>query len=145
METSQKEKLLGQWWKARLAHEATMLQDAQQTLAQDRAATKAHLENAHGRPLETPEDDMGIHIGDSIVHQAPKASKLATAALVGASLLGGGVGAAGVGALFGLFNKTPVAEQPAQPKWEAMEFDIEWKVWPDGKASHKVTPVPPKQ
>lgn len=117
MEASQKEKILGQWWKTRLAHEAAMLQDAAQVLAQDRAATKAHIENTQGRPMETPQsEDMGIHIGDQITTHLPPAaksiSKLALAGIVAAALGAGGAGALGLVSL--LKSTAPIVAQPAQ-------------------------------
>jgi hypothetical protein len=55
-----------EWARTRLAHEAVMLQDAQQTLALDRARTSAHQREFLGSAFVEPAADM-IHIGD--VHQ----------------------------------------------------------------------------
>lgn len=136
MEATAKEKLLGQWWKTRLAHEAMMLQDAQQTLKQDRAATKAHTENTHGRPMETENDDM-IHIGDHVTVQQPAqakggVSKLAAAGLVAASLLGGGAVVAG------LMNH---AQQPTASPMKASEYDVRFKLKWDGKEWKELEPT----
>lgn len=90
--------LLDKWAKVRLAHEAMMVQDAQEQLAQSRRAVSEHYK-ANG--FDMPDEDMGsIHIGDQYTTPAPAApapaalSGLAKAGIVtaGALALGGGAG-----------------------------------------------------
>lgn len=138
METTASEKLLGQWWKLRLGHEAMMLQDAQQLLKQDRAGTKAHVENTNGRPMENETDDM-IHIGDRVTHvEAPAkggVSKLAAAGLVAASLVGG-AGLAGLMHTQREALRSPPAIAPAK-----QEYDVRFKIKWDGKEWKEIEPT----
>lgn len=123
-------KLTEQWAKTRLAHQAMMLSDAQQTLSINRENLKAHHEMTNGSP-PNPKEDM-IHIGD-VIQNLPKAeavkpglSKLAIAAMVAAGLATGG----GAGLLLpmlasNLFNTNNITNQKSI---EPQEFEIEWQL-----------------
>ena len=114
-----------------LAHQAMMLDDAQQLLAINRQQVKAHGRMMCDLP-QLPEDNMGIHIGD--VHVAPQtASAKAGLGMLGKLLIGsaisagllatGGAGALGLAALL-----KPAAAVVAP----AVEVDIPWQ-WQDGR------------
>lgn len=89
--------LLEKWGRTRLAHEAVMLQDAQDLLTQQRKAVAAHHQN---NGLTGADDDVGnIIVGDTTINHAPPQQKpglsgLAKAGIVAAAAaaLGGGVG-----------------------------------------------------
>lgn len=149
--------MLGRWAKGllglRVAHEAAMLQDSAGVLKDARQAVKSHQDMVAAdwkKQLTSEvqaigangEDDMGIHVGDKIEHHhhtpphppKPGAGKLATAALVTAAVLGGGLGAA---ALTGQLwprqpstNETSPAAPAAKPTAKPQEY--EWQMRIDG-------------
>lgn len=90
MPSSLDEKVLGQWARARLAHEAVMLEDAQAVLRQARAGVRGHH-----RTSAEPESESMIHIGDLVQHHHPPQpsgiGQFAKAA-IGAGLLATGLG-----------------------------------------------------
>lgn len=89
--------LLERWSRIRMGHEAVMLQDAQELLAQQRKAVTAHHQN---NGLSAPSEDMGdIILGDTTINHAPPQARpvlsgLAKAgiALAAGAALGGGIG-----------------------------------------------------
>ena len=89
---------LKKWAGIRMAHEAVMMQDAQEILRLNRDGIKHHQTNMATMPgdKQTAEDDMGnIRVGDEIhYHQQQQAanglSSLAKMGLVGAGLAIGG-------------------------------------------------------
>ena len=64
------------WARARLAHEALMLEDTQALLRQSRELTRAHA-RAMGLEVPEQEDDEMIHIGD-LYQQTPATQDSAT-------------------------------------------------------------------
>lgn len=141
-----------QWAGLKLAHEALMLDDAQAVLAEDRRATRAHrdqmaLSNAPP-PAPASEGEMGIHVGDQIVHQAPVAAggglpRWAATALTVAGLLGGGGLGVGVASLL----RPPALPAPQQPQQQPQqpprdrELRVRWWM-EDGQLKSIVEPIP---
>lgn len=94
--------LLDKWARLRMGHEAVMLKDAQEVLAQQRQTVAAH-QRANG--LQGSDDDVGnIIIGDQTINHAPAQQQPAAKgmsplakALIGGAIatgLGGGIGGA---------------------------------------------------
>ncbi len=116
--------------KLRQAHQAVMLEDAQQLLQQNRAQNRAHARMVGENPAMPDEDPSMIHIGD-YVQQAPAPStghRWAAPAMAGLGLL------AGAGAAAVLLNKpAPVPPTVLAPVTQPVEFDkIEQQLQPDG-------------
>ena len=139
------------WFGLKIAHDALMMNDAQKLLDIERQAVARHhaanYPTVPGGTVEPPGDDV-IHVGDTIEHHHHHAptpaglSKLATAALVAGALLGGGgLGAVLVGALMprgpAVQPTAPTATTEAAPQ----EWEVKWKVGPDGKWQTEVQPV----
>ena len=120
METTQTpdEKTLTQWGRTRLAHQGVMLEDAQRTLAADREATKEHQRKTLGHEVDV-EDDMGVHIGDTVVNhtQAPRNHGMSYLGKAAAVALG--LGAFGLG--FGI----PVALMLAKERPTVVDTDTD--------------------
>lgn len=113
--------------KIRLAHQAMMLDDAQQLLAINRQQIRAHGRVAADLP-DLPENDMGIHIGD--VHVAPAALASASSSLGKLLAVGGLIaGLAATGGM-GAWLLASTLRQPLLPAkpLEAMEFEIPWRL-----------------
>ncbi len=89
--------LLERWSRIRMGHEAVMLQDAQELLAQQRKSVSAHNKQ---NGLQEPDEDVGnIILGDTTINHAPAQQKAALSGLAKAGIavaaglaLGGGVG-----------------------------------------------------
>lgn len=115
--------------KIQLAHQAMMLNDANQLLAINRQQLKSHGRMMCDLP-QLDEEPMGIHIGDVNVQPPPAPArngsimKMVIEAGLGAALL-----ATGAGGAFGLAALLrPVALAPAVP----IDIEIPWE-WKDGK------------
>lgn len=108
MPSSLDEKLLGQWARVRLAHEAVMLEDATQVLRQARSGVRGHAPHSP----ESAEDSSMIHIGDLVQHHhAPPTG--AGLGKLGAALLGAALTAGTGGMGLGLWQLLKPAAVPA--------------------------------
>lgn len=121
---------LEKWAKTRLAHQAVMLEDAQEVAALGRAMAKAHFEENTGAKLAEPQD-MGVHIGDIYTQQetqAPPSTKPwrvgRALVLIAASVLGGAGTALGLASL--LSSRTAEVTRKMEPQ----EFEV--KFWIEG-------------
>lgn len=126
-----------------MAHEATMLDDAQQVLAHQRKQTQAHYDQILGAAKgNAVDDEMGVHIGDIINQQsAPTRSAPARPSVLSwlpialsiASMLGTcGIGLAVLSAIRSI-PAPPAVQAPVQPVLRGK--DVRVRFWiEDGKA-----------
>lgn len=140
------QKLTERWVGLRMAHEATMLEDAKELLRQQRSRVDLHqrklLELPSTSPANEPED--AVHIGD-VIHQAvPVAAKAAAVATGNAwlvpvlsALAAGGIGT-GAAAWLTRPNGSPPPAAAAKP--EPVELRVKWWV-EDGQVKTQVSPV----
>lgn len=119
------EKLLGQWARARLAHEAVMLEDAQQVLRQARAGVRGHPSTAAAAD-DVSEDANMIHIGDQVTHHhaAPPAKSSSGLWLKG--LIGAGLMATGIGLPAGAWMLASALTKPAEVKTQIEQRVERW-------------------
>lgn len=105
--------VLERWARVRLGHEAVMLEDAREVLAQNRKGNLAHSQS-NGLPVG--ESDVGtLNLGDTTIYQQPPpAAKMST---LGKALIGGAVAAGIAGPIGGLFALPSILEalKPAAP------------------------------
>lgn len=130
------EKLLGQWARARLAHEAVMLEDAQAVLRQARAGVRGHQSAsvAPSSPLPEAEGESMIHIGDLVQHHhAPPPSGLGqlAKAAIGAGLLATGLGIpAGAWMIADALRKPAEVKTQIEKQVERWDSTVEMRVDP---------------
>lgn len=127
------DKLLCQWARARLAHEAVMLEDAQQVLRQARAGVRGHDPATAEQP--SPADDSSmIHIGDLVQHHhAPPANGMGQLAkgLIGAGLLATGLGLpAGAWLIADALKKPAEVRNHVEKQIERWDSSVEMQVEP---------------
>lgn len=143
------------WLGLGLAHQAAMLEDTRKVLQQSRAAVAQHEHNTLGTPAPATgaEEEDVIHVGDrtSVQHvypvppTAPANSNgaLFRNALVAASLLVGVAGGAlGLASLLRpAAPPTIVNPAPAPADAKPQEWEIKWKLGPDGKWITEARPI----
>jgi hypothetical protein len=93
------ENLLDKAGKIDLGEQAVMLEDRQELLKRDRQSVAAAQQKFLGKEMPDPEPDedgMGVHVGDSNVHNYPPQPRSGMnpwlAGAIGAGLLASGVG-----------------------------------------------------
>lgn len=141
-DSPEKREILGQWAKDKLglqvAHQAAMLQDAQQLLQGQRELTQASQRKLLNLPEPAAEggDDM-IHVGDRIephyhLPTPPRTGSpwLKLAALAALSATGGGALVIGLSQAVGQWLNRPVqTSAPAEKRTPTapQEWEIQWR------------------
>lgn len=133
-------KVLEQWAKIRLAHQATMVDDAQKVLAQARELTRAHQERTTGPALGAEEESM-IHIGDQVTMTPAPAPARSLAPLLWAGLLAAASALGGAGLVAALLPRIGPALAPSSPVGP-QDFKVDFFI-DAGKVKTEVTPLPP--
>lgn len=108
-------KLVDRWSRLRMGHEAVMLEDAREVLAQNRKQVAAHSE-ANGLPVSGTGDDVGntLNLGDTTIYQAPAAPAAASTSPLAKALIAGAI-ATGVGGPIGAGLALPDILQALKP------------------------------
>ena len=140
MKSDRLERILENLGKVRLAHEAVMLNDANQTLHLNREGLRAHHQKMHGTPPK-PSEEM-IHLGDvhnSTTSTPPPAERSRLEWLpILLGTLGGAGTVLGALSLLGMLGKPSPTAAPAP---QSQEFRVD--VWvEEGGLKTNVTPVP---